>query len=413
MTELDRIRWPARIDVRWLWVAATAVFINTSYGTLSYAFSVFVTKDGPGGTFGEGVVSTGYALAIVVSGIAGIFSGTVADLFGTRRVMAGGAFVGACGLVLLGVCHETWEFLLVMAVVLGPAMAATFYEPIYVLMNRWFLDFERPRAYGVLTLLSGVSITIFTPLTRGLIAAMGWREAMGVLAIILIAIGLVVPLLLTEPMAPREQHHTATPRSFLHEARDGLRHTDSVFWLFSAGYVAGTMAYSGFQFHIVAELEGRGFASGAVAAAVGIAGLVSLPTRLLLPSLAGRVASSLILGGCFCVLGVAAWLASMADSWWQVWLFIALFGLVFGAISPLRGLALSGRFAGPYFGRILAVQTLFVAVAYGLGPVIISWIGTDRAAYAFGFRLAAVVLVGSGVLTWWSMHRRASRLVDG
>ncbi|HKS91933.1 MAG TPA: MFS transporter, partial [Tepidiformaceae bacterium] len=254
MTARDRIRWPARLDARWAWVAATAAFINTSYGTLSYAFSVFVTKDGPGGTFGEGVVSGGYALAIIVSGMAGIFSGTVADLFGTRRVMAAGAVAGACGLTLLGVCHETWEFLLVMAVVIGPAMAATFYEPIYVLMNRWFLDFERPRAYGVLTLMSGVSITIFTPLTRGLIAAMGWREAMGVLAIILLAIGLIVPLLLTEPLAPREEHHAGSPRAFLQEVRDGLRHTDSAFWLFTVAYVIAVMSYSGYQFHIVAEL---------------------------------------------------------------------------------------------------------------------------------------------------------------
>ncbi|HKS91925.1 MAG TPA: hypothetical protein VJQ83_08345, partial [Tepidiformaceae bacterium] len=82
-----------------------------------------------------------------------------------------------------------------------------------------------------------------------------------------------------------------------------------------------------------------------------------------------------------------------------------LFGLVFGAISPLRGLTLSERFAGPYFGRIIAIQTLFVALAHGLGPVIISWIGTDRAGYTLGFRLAAAALVASGVMTWWSMHR--------
>ncbi|MBN9492188.1 MFS transporter [bacterium] len=396
---------PARIDVRWLWVALTAVFINTSYGTLSYAFSVFVTRDGPGGTFGEGLVSGGFAAAIIVSGLAGLFSGTVADLFGTRRVMAGGAVAGACGLALLGACQQSWQFLLVMAVIIGPAMAATFYEPVYVLMNRWFAHTERPRAYGVLTLLSGVSISIFTPLTRALISAMGWRGAMGVLALILVVIGLLVPLLLTEPMAAREGPAPASPKRFLAEAREGLRRTNAAFWLFTAAYFVAVMSYSGFQFHIVAELEGRGFAAAAVAAAVGIAGLVSLPTRLLLPSLAGRVPSAMLLGLCFGVLAVAAWLASIADAWWQVWLFVVLFGLVFGGISPLRGLALSERFAGGYFGRIIAIQTLFVALAHGLGPVIISSIGTDRSAYELGFRLAAAALVASGAMTWWSLRR--------
>ncbi len=396
---------PARIDVRWLWVALTAVFINTSYGTLSYAFSVFVTRDGPGGTFGEGLVSGGFAAAIIVSGLAGLFSGTVADLFGTRRVMAGGAVAGACGLALLGACQQSWQFLLVMAVIIGPAMAATFYEPVYVLMNRWFAHTERPRAYGVLTLLSGVSISIFTPLTRALISAMGWRGAMGVLALILVVIGLLVPLLLTEPMAAREGPAPASPKRFLAEAREGLRRTNAAFWLFTAAYFVAVMSYSGFQFHIVAELEGRGFAAAAAAAAVGIARLVSLPAPLLLPPLAGRVPSSMLLGLCFGVLAVAAWLASIADAWWQVWLFVVLFGLVFGGISPLRGLALSERFAGAYFGRIIAIQTLFVALAHGLGPVIISSIGTDRSAYELGFRLAAAALVVSGAMTWWSLRR--------
>jgi MFS family permease len=409
MTTLPRLPSPTSIDVRWLWVAATAVFINTSYGTLSYAFSVFVTKDGPGGTFGEGVVSGGFALALLISGVAGIGSGTVADLFGTRRLMAAGAVAGAAGLALLGVCDEAWQFVVIMGVIIGPAMAAAFYEPVYVLMNRWFEAHERPRAYGVLTLLSGVSITIFTPLTRALIAGVGWRGTMGVLALILVVIGLLVPLVLREPAPLPGERRSGRP-SLLAEARDGVRHTNAIFWLYTLTMFVAVTAFSGYQFHLVAELESRGFASGAVAAAVGVTGLVSLPTRLLLPSLAGRSGSAVLLAACLCALGIAAWIASIADAWWQVWLFVVLFGLFFGALYPLRTLALSERFAGPYFGRIIAIQTLFVAIGYALGPVTVSSIGTDRRDYEFAFRLAAIVLVLSGVGAWWSLRNERSRL---
>ena len=331
--------------------------------------------------------------------------GTVADLFGTRRVMAAGAALGAGGLALLAVCQEPWQFVLIMGAVIGPAMAAAFYEPVYVLMNRWFNGDERPRAYGVLTLLSGVSITIFTPLARWLISIMGWRDAMGVLALILAAVGLIVPLILREPPPEAHLHRGPSPLALLAEARDGLRRTTRVFWLFTAASFVATAAYSGYQFHLLSELESRGFASGAVATAVGIAGLVSLPSRLLLPSLAGRTRSALLLGICLGVLGVAAWLASIAGAWWQVWLFVALFGLTFGALYPLRTLAISEHFAGPYFGRVIAIQTLFMAIAYAVGPVAVNAIGTDRAGYELGFRLAAVVLVLGGVATWWSMRR--------
>lgn len=120
----------AMLSRRWLQVFAAAMFINTSYGTLSYAFSVLVTDSGPGGDFGAGTVSLGFGLALLLSCVAAIFTGTIADVLGTRRLMAGGALAGCAGLVLLGASQEAWQFVAILALVCGPAMAATFYEPV-------------------------------------------------------------------------------------------------------------------------------------------------------------------------------------------------------------------------------------------------------------------------------------------
>lgn len=395
----------AAFSRRWLQVAAAAMFINTSYGTLSYAFSVLVTKSGPGGEFGAGTVSLGFGLALLVSGAAGIFAGTIADLLGTRRLMAGGAVAGCAGLALLGAVHEPWQFVAVMAAVLGPAMAATFYEPVYVLMNRWFPAEERPRAYGVLTLLSGISITIFTPLTRWLVDELGWRQAVVVLGLILLGIGTAVPAVLREPMDRRESAPRLTPRGFAREAREGARQANAAFWTFTLAFVVATVAFSGFSFHMIAQLETRGFEETAVASAIAITGIVSLPARLILPMLSGRAPSATLLAACFALLGVAAWLASVAGAWWQVWVYIAVFGAVFGAVYPLRALVVSERFAGPYFGRVIGLQALFVAMARASGPVAIGLIGTSQSAYEFGFRMAAGMLVVMAGLTWWSMRR--------
>jgi MFS family permease len=389
---------------RWLQVFAAAMFINTSYGTLSYAFSVFVTDSGPGGEFGAGAVSLGFGAALLVSGVVGIFAGTIADLIGTRRLMAAGAVAGCAGLALVSVTQSSWQFFLVMALVCGPAMAATFYEPVYVLMNRWFEAPARPRAYGVLTLLSGFSITIYTPLTRWLVSSMGWREAVVVLGVILLVVGTLVPAILQEPMEHHATNERLTPRRFVREARDGLSHADARFWWFTLTFFAATCAISGFSFHMIAQLETRGFSEAPVANAIALTGIVSLPARLLLPMLSGRAPSVVLLSVCMALLGVAAWLASMAGEWWQVWVYIAVFGAVFGAVYPLRALVTSEQFAGPYFGRIIGLQALFVAAARALGPVVVGAIGTSLAAYETGFRLAAVVLVVASVATWWAMR---------
>ena len=395
----------AVLSRRWLQVVAAAMFINTSYGTLSYAFSVLVTESGPGGDFGAGTVSLGFGLALLVSGVAAIFAGTVADLLGTRRLMAGGALLGCAGLALLGATQQAWQFVLVLALICGPAMAATFYEPVYVLMNRWFEPDDRPRAYGVLTLLSGFSITIYTPLTRWLVDQYGWREGVVVLGLILAVVGTLVPTLLREPLESRDGSERMSPRRFAAEAREGLRHADARFWAFTLAFFGATVAFSGFSFHMISQLETRGFDEAAVANAIAVTGIVSLPARLLLPMSSGRLPGATLLAVCFVLLGAAALLASAAGEWWQVWLYVAVFGAVFGAVYPLRALVMSDRFSGPYFGRIIGVQALFVAAARALGPVAMGAIGTTQAGYEAGFRLAAAVLFVVAVLTWLSVRR--------
>ncbi len=79
-------------------------------------------------------------------------------------------------------------------------------------------------------------------------------------------------------------------------------------------------------------------------------------------------------------------------------------GAVFGAVYPLRALVTSEQFAGPYFGRIIGLQALFVAAARALGPVAVSAVGTSQAAYETGFRICAVVLFVASIATWWSMR---------
>lgn len=385
---------------RWAQVALASALINTSYGTMSYAFSVLITDQAAGGDPGRGAVATGFGLAALATGVASLGVGTLTDLLGSRVVIGAGAAVGAASLALFGMCQEPWQALLVLALVMGPARAATFYEPIYVLMNRWFEERERPRAYGVLTLMSGVSITIYTPLTQWFVEWFGWRGAVTGLAVILAVVGITVALLVHEPRAEaRRARGRLTAREFLNETAAGMRNTNATFWAFSFVFFAAAVAFSGFMFHMIAQLEARGFDPGPVATAIAVTGLVSLPARFALPALSGRFGANAMLGVCLAMLGVAAWIAAGAGSWWEVWLYVAVFGLVFGAVYPLRALVISERFAGPYFGRVIGIQALLMALAGALGPALFGWYGSDTASYRLAFQVAAVVLVAGGIAT--------------
>lgn len=392
------------MDRRWLQVVAVALFINTSYGTLSYSFSVLITKEAAGGEFGTGLLSVAFGLALLVSGGAALFVGTIADLFGSRRLMLGGSLVGAAGLALLAASQEPWQVLAVMGVVVGPAMAATFYEPVYVLMNRWFDAASRPRAYGVLTLISGFSITIFTPLTRVLVDQLGWREGVVVLALILALVGTAVPMVIAEGAIGERNGPRA---SILRETWHGVRSGGRQFWAFTAAFFAANAAFSGFSFHAIAQLESRGFDAGPVANVIAIAGILSLPARLILPALSGRTSTTLLLCICTAGLAVAALLASVAAEWWQVWVYVVVFGAVFGAIYPLRALVTSEKFPGDAYGRLLGTQALFVAVSRAAGPALIGIYVGQQGSYQASFRVAAAVLAVSAVAIGLILGRRA------
>ncbi len=387
---------------RWLQVAFAAAFINTSYGTLSYSFSVFVTNGAAGGAFGKGTVALAFAAALLVSGVVAIGTGAIADSIGSRRLMAGGAVLGAASLCLFAATRETWQLFLVLPLAMGPAMAATFYEPVYVLMNRWFEAPERPKAYGVLTLMSGVSITIFTPLTQIFVDALGWRGAALLLGGILLMVGIGATALLEEPA--RTDRPRLRPLAVVRDVVEGVRFTNRTFWAFTVAFFVATAAFNGFVFHNVAQLESRGFDASKVAAAIAITGLVSLPGRFLLPSISTRTSSRVLLTICLCLLAVSALIASAANEWWQVWLYVGLNGVVFGAVYPLRALVTSERFAGPFFGRVIGIQAFFVALGRAVGPAVIAGIGTDRASYETGFRLAAIVLIVAALACYWTMR---------
>ena len=63
-------------------------------------------------------------------------------------------------------------------------MAAVLYPPAFAALTRWYGD-RRAHALTVLTLVAGLSSTIFAPLTAALLDRLSWRATYVVLAIVL------------------------------------------------------------------------------------------------------------------------------------------------------------------------------------------------------------------------------------
>lgn len=374
---------------RWLLVVALALMVNVAYGAIFYSFSVLLGEGAAASEFSRTTLSLG----LVVSGLLAPIVGTICDTVGPRRVFLAGAILGFAGLAAFSRAGEEWQVIAVWTALLGPAMACAFYEPAYVAIDQWFEE-NKGRAIGVLTAVAGLSAAIFIPLTQWLVDGFGWRGAVLILGAAMLAV--LAPLALfvvrDRPREGARLGESSLSSAYYRAMMEGARRADRTFWLISAAFFLGLAGTFGMLFHQVAHMQDLGFPAGQVAAAVGVIGVISLPARFLLPALGDRVNPSLLTALVFGLLAVSGVVLVGASEWWRVYIYIALFGVVFGSALPMRAVAMSRLFSGEAYGRLMGLQQTLMALAMAGGPFMIGALRDLTGSYTFPWLVVVALL---------------------
>src|SRR5262249_29489045 len=150
-----------------------------SWGTLFYAFSLFVVPMHESLGWSRSLLNGALSLGLLSTGIVALPVGAWIDRHDGRSVMTLGSL--PVGLLLLAWAHAatTWVFYLLW-LLLGVSMAGVFSEPAFaVIMAAFGPDYRR--GITALTLVGGFASTVFMPVTQLLITAVGWRHALLVL----------------------------------------------------------------------------------------------------------------------------------------------------------------------------------------------------------------------------------------
>lgn len=343
-------------------LAGLSATVSVAFGALLYALSVLVTDRAAGSEFSTGVLSTAYGGTVLVGGGLAFVIGRVVDARGVRLVMGLGSVLGAAGLAALAAAHSNWQVLAAAWLLIGPAGAMTFYEPAFVAVDQWFDPADRGRAIGILTVVGGLAGPVFLPLTAALVESVGWRPAALTLAGIVAGTGLLsagIALPSGSQGRDRPPQAGASLRELLRDRRFTL-YTASVLLLFGA--------FQTVLFHRIALFEDAGFGIALVSFWAGVSGWLSFPGRYAGPVLgSGR-------NGVRWNAAVAALLAATmvpvlapAGRGLMILHFVA-FGVVFGAVLPMRAAVMSRWYSGPSFGRIMGVQWTLAAFAGAAGP---------------------------------------------
>lgn len=150
------------------------------WGSVFYAFSMLLTPVEAELGVSRSDVSLAMSLALLAEGLAAYPVGRWIEAGKERAVMTGGSVLAGVGLLALSQTHSLVTYCAAW-VMLGVAMAATLYTPVFAVVTRRFPHNFR-RQIITITFLGGLASTVFIPLMAWLLGAVGWRHMLWVLA---------------------------------------------------------------------------------------------------------------------------------------------------------------------------------------------------------------------------------------
>lgn len=380
---------------------AVAIAQITSWGVLYYAFTVFLDPMQRAFGWSTATLTGAYSLALLVSGIAAVPVGRWLDRYGPRLLMT----IGSVFATLLVIGWATVDNLIVFYLVwvgIGLAMSTVLYEPAFVIVAQWFRRL-RSRALTMLTFVAGFASVIYLPLAGWLVTSYDWRTALWIMAG-LMAVG-TIPIhafvLRRNPadigLAPDgdppgqesdESVSGETPARQAITLRDALR--QPVFWWTSAAFVLANFSTLAIFVHLVPYLISEGFSSAFAASMAGIAGIMAMPGRLIFTPLGEFIRRQYVAALIFGLIALGLAILLLLDSRLGAIIFVVLFGMGFGAITPARAAIIGDLYGATNYGAINGALATGVTFSRAAAPVTAGLIVTLSGSYIPVFILLLV-----------------------
>ena len=327
---------------------------------------------------GRGQISFVFGL----SSVFGVAASPLVGRYGARQVTMAGVVSMCVGLCLLSLAQNLLHYALIhLTLVTMGGFVVLFYGSSTV-VNNWF-DKRRGLAFGVF--FTGISLgAALVFVVNLLVESLGWRDAMLVLGVAGLIVGLPSPQSFATaprtseccPMARRPTRLRAGPPPPLAASpntasrlRQALR--TSAFWTLSVGFASRNFVIAGMAAHFIPAVVDKGFSSttgGQMLLVFAGAGFVS---RLLTSYISDYVPKTKMTAVMVAIGAGAFFILTRADTIMGIVIFVLVYSLAWagsggGMISAIRG---------EFFGRanyavISGAGNLVQAGGELLGPTI-------------------------------------------
>ncbi|MFF7337369.1 MFS transporter [Streptomyces sp. NPDC008163] len=356
-----------------------------SWGIVYYAFPVLNPQITAATGWPAGATTAAFSLGLVVSALAGIRVGRILDRRGPRAVMTAGSVLGVISLLIVAAAPNLPLFIAGWMLA-GLAMAATFYQPAFAALTRWWAP-DHVRALTVVTLAGGLASTVFAPLTAALAEHLSWRHTYLVLAGILAAVTIPAHALALRapwPDAPTSPAHAAG-------GADGVGRSRP-FLLLAAAFTLSGFAMYAVVVALVPLLLERGYTTSQAAWALGIGGAGQTLGRTLYAALARRTTATARTTILIALGGLTAAAFAAAPGPYALLIAVAVVaGMVRGNLTLLQATAITDRWGATHYGRLSGLLAAPATTAAALAPFAGAALAGTLGGYPHLFGLLALV----------------------
>lgn len=344
---------------------------------------------------GVGVDTFGLTIAVqnLVWGLSQPLVGTVADRFGSGRVLMVGAAVYAVGLLIMANADGAAGLYAGGGLIVGLGMSAASFAVVLSSIGKLVEPDRRSMALGITTAFGSFGHFLLVPITRVLIDLLGWRGSLIILAAVTMVIAAVVRPLRTGSRiaaadgadAPQTDRTDPDQESLGQLTGRALRHRD--YLLVNAAFFVCGFHVTFIGVHLPKSLADAGYGTSVATWSLALIGLFNILGAFSAGLLGVRFNTSRLLSIIYITRAVAfAGLLLLPVTPVVALGFGALLGVVWLASVPLTSSIVLGQFgvrsAGTLFG--------FVFLSHQVGAFLGSW-GAG----------AVRELTGSYDLWWW------------
>jgi MFS family permease len=367
---------------------------------VSYSFAAFFESFAVEFSAQRADVSWIFGLSGFVYFVLGAGGGMLADRFGPRIVCSAGMALIALGLLATSWATSLLAVYVSYGLLVGLGIALV-YTPSIASVQPWFTT-RRGLAGGIASSGVGAGTLLVPVLVAMAIGPMPWREAMQVLALGVLVLGLLAAALLRRapPSGPASSGGGGSASGLT--LRETLS-TPTFRWFYLATVLASPVMFIPFA-HVSASARDLGLSEAFAVGLVGLIGVGSLVGRFAIGVVADRLGRAQTLVLMQLSMGASYVLWGAAGGQGLLLVFALWFGLSYGSIVSLLPAICMDYFGGKSVASV--VGTLYSGAALGnlLGPVL-AGAAFDSSGHYLG--VMAVCGVLSLMATWasWQMQR--------